>query len=86
MIRVPYDDVAYMIRFLEMSPELCASLQSKLARIATDPRQVRLGDNEASELRELCQDRLLIVGFDEDYDPNEEGLRLEGLIDKLFTG
>ena len=37
------------------------------------------------DLREYCSDYLIIVGFDDDYQPNKKGKILEDLIDKLFT-
>jgi hypothetical protein len=36
-------------------------------------------------LRDLCGERLQIYGFDENYNPTEEGKILEELIDKLYT-
>jgi hypothetical protein len=36
--------------------------------------------------RDLCEDRLLALGFDANYKPNAQGELLEALIDKLFTG
>jgi hypothetical protein len=41
---------------------------------------------DRAELRELVGDRLAAVGFDADYRPTPEGMRLEELIDLLFTG
>lgn len=43
-----------------------------------------IDDADASDLRELCSDYLTEVGFDEDYEPNEEGKILETLVDKLY--
>lgn len=37
-------------------------------------------------LRDLCGERLQTHGFKSDYEPTEEGRRLERLIDELFTG
>ena len=39
---------------------------------------------EAERMRDYFTDRLARVGFDEDYEPNDEGVMLEKLIDKLF--
>lgn len=44
----------------------------------------RLEDDDVIDLRELCSDYLLEVGFDEEYVANEEGKILEELIDKLY--
>lgn len=37
-----------------------------------------------AELRSACEDLLIRIGFDADYEPNEDGKLLEDLIDKLF--
>ncbi len=42
-------------------------------------------EDDAIDLRELCSDYLLEVGFDEEYNANEEGNLLEELIDKLYV-
>lgn len=39
---------------------------------------------EAERMRDYFTDRLARVGFDEDYEPNEEGVMLERLTDKFF--
>ena len=44
-----------------------------------------LDENEAIDLRELCSDYLLEVGFDEEYVVNEKGKLLEALVDKLYV-
>ena len=44
-----------------------------------------LDEDDAINLRELCSDYLLEVGFDEQYSANEKGKLLEELIDKLFV-
>jgi hypothetical protein len=41
-------------------------------------------EDEADDLRDLCSDYLLEVGFDDDYAANDKGVLLEQLIDKLF--
>lgn len=43
-----------------------------------------ISDDDAIDLRELCSDYLLEVGFDDEYVANEKGRLLEELIDKLF--
>lgn len=44
-----------------------------------------LEEDDAIDLRELCSDYLLEVGFSEEYVVNEEGKILEELIDKLYV-
>lgn len=44
-----------------------------------------LDENDAIDLRELCSDYLLEIGFDEEYVANEKGKLLEELVDKLYV-
>ncbi|WP_369930988.1 hypothetical protein [Xanthomonas sp. NCPPB 2632] len=45
-----------------------------------------ISDDLAEEFREAFNDRLMEVGFDDEYEPNEEGRILEDLIDQFFVG
>ena len=47
---------------------------------------LELSDDDAEEIRDLCGDTLVAIGFDERYEPNKAGWILEGLVDKFFTG
>lgn len=38
----------------------------------------------ADELRDIFGEQMQLTGFDENYEPNEEGKILEALIDKFF--
>lgn len=40
--------------------------------------------SDANILDDYFGDRLARIGFDVNYEPNEEGVLLEGLIDALF--
>lgn len=44
-----------------------------------------ISDETASVLRDCCEEYLLHIGFDEQYEPNDEGKILETLIDKLYV-
>lgn len=44
-----------------------------------------LDEDNAVDLRELCSDYLLEIGFDEEYAANEKGKLLESLVDKLYV-
>lgn len=46
---------------------------------------VTLSEDEACEIREAVSETLLRIGFDEQYNPTEEGWLLESMIDKFFT-
>jgi len=45
---------------------------------------IRLTRAEAGQLREYLMTQMDVVGFDENYAPNEQGQMLEGLTDKFF--
>jgi hypothetical protein len=44
-----------------------------------------LDEDDALDLRELCSDYLVEVGFDEEYSANVKGKILEELVDKLYV-
>lgn len=52
--------------------------------ICIDQEALTLGHDEAERLRDYFTDRLARVGFDENYEPNQEGVMLEKLTDLLF--
>jgi hypothetical protein len=64
---------------------LTDDLRERLEVLASEQNKA-ISDDMADELRDLCADRLDTHGFDEDYNPTEEGERLEFLIDKLYIG
>jgi hypothetical protein len=72
-------DAEYLLRVLPLEPGLRARLEE--FRLGRAP----LFNADRAELRELVGDRLVAVGFDADDRPTPEGLRLEELIDLLFT-
>ena len=45
---------------------------------------LKIPENQADEIRDLCGERLQMVGFDENYELNQEGKILESLVDKFF--
>ena len=67
-------------------------LPEKLRNVADSARRsghkwlLNISEEDADEIRDLCGDRLVEVGFDERYEPNKAGLLLEGLVDKFFIG
>ncbi|MGL4426379.1 MAG: hypothetical protein ACRCUQ_01295 [Alphaproteobacteria bacterium] len=75
--KISFSDLEYMIQNLPVSSLLKTKLLlSKMTLCLTE--------EEFSELRDLCGEKLQICGFDEAYNPTDEGLLLEKLIDKLF--
>jgi hypothetical protein len=49
-------------------------------------RTIALTPSLVKALRTLVADRLQIAGFDQNWDVNDEGRILEGIIDKLIPG
>lgn len=47
---------------------------------------LRISENQADEIRDLCGEQLQIAGFDEKYELTPEGKILESLVDKFFVG
>lgn len=79
-IKISYRDVQFLKGHLALKGKLSSKLD------AATERGVLLTGSEADELRDLCGDRLMFCGFDEDYVANAHGKRLEEMIDKLFVG
>jgi hypothetical protein len=62
-------------------PETMAIAQKLLVE-----KSVLIGtEAQYNEMRDACSDLLQRIGFDEDYKLTEEGLALEGLIDRLLV-
>ncbi len=49
-----------------------------------DKYGIIVSEDEAEIIRDICLDRLDITGFDENYEPNQNGVILESLIDKFY--
>ena len=48
--------------------------------------RVIVSSDDADDIREAVGDALMVIGFDERDRPTKEGLLLERMIDKFFTG
>ncbi|MCC3304876.1 hypothetical protein [Sneathiella sp. HT1-7] len=79
MIKINHDDVKIMLRIPQLTPDLRKILVSI-------PDGGNISNEQADELRDIVGERLTEIGFDENYEVNEEGKKFEDLIDKLFTG
>ena len=76
-VRLSRDDAEFLLGRVEevrLREKLQAAVRGQL-----------LDEDTADELRDICADMLLEEGFDEDYRPNEQGRRLEQLIDELHV-
>ena len=80
MIKITKKDAESLNQILSLPK----GLKTALSRIT--PLGVELTLHQADELRDLCGVRLQTHGFDENYELNQEGARLEELIDCLFSG
>jgi len=74
------EEVLYMLIILELPPDL------RLVLEAISEEGGELNEDQADELRDLCNEKLDICGYDENYKLNENGKKLEALVDKLFIG
>ncbi len=81
MIKLAPRDCKYLLANLSLTKEVTAVLQNSIR----SSRKIVIDEDTAIYLRELCSDRLSLVGFDINYEPNSDGIILEDLIDKLFT-
>ena len=81
MIVLTLQEIRFMLTVLPLTPDLRRILE---ALVSASNKVV--SDDIADELRDLCAERLDTHGFDENYNPTEEGKKLELLIDKLYIG
>lgn len=81
MISINLQDIQFMLNTLALSEEY----KEKLNDLTSDKDKV-IPDDFADALRDLCSDRLDTHAFDANYDPTDEGKKLEALIDKLYIG
>ena len=51
-----------------------------------DKYALKISEDQADEIRDLCGEQLQIAGFDEKYELTPEGKILESLVDKFFVG
>ncbi len=79
MARITVTDLCYMLRELPIDQQTRSAVERLAVQVVG-----RLTGRQLEELHELCAARLPVVGFDETYRPNDEGLLLESLIDKLY--
>jgi hypothetical protein len=69
-----------MLATLELTPEL----RQVLEQLSVEGGAV--SEEQADELRDRCNDKLDVCGYDENYDLNQDGKKLEALVDKLYVG
>ncbi|MDD2739859.1 MAG: hypothetical protein PHR94_13090 [Methylomonas lenta] len=80
MIFISRIEIEYMLMMLELT----SSLRQVLEDISVSGGNI--DDDQVDELRDLCNDKLDVCGYDENYNLNENGKKLEALVDKLYLG
>ena len=76
-------DAEYLSKLMSEDSSFKNLLPSRL-EFRIDQETLTLNHDEAELLRDYFTDRLAKAGFDENYEPNEEGVMLERLTDLLF--
>jgi|ERR1017187_858314 hypothetical protein len=82
-VRITTQQRRYIASLLAADP-LFADLIRSHPNIRIGPDDIILDRSDASILDDYFGERLAKIGFDVSYEPNEEGVLLEGLIDALF--
>jgi len=80
MIYLKPEDIEYLLEKIELSVELRSALEA-LSGVGG-----KVSTNQADELRDLCNDRVDLCGYDENYTLNDDGKILDALVDKLYVG
>jgi len=73
-------NIKYMLSMLDLTSDLRKNLEMIPAKGG------RLNEDQADELRDLCNDKLDVCGYDEQYKLNVNGSQLAILVDKLYIG
>lgn len=81
MIYLSQYDVQFMLMMLQLTPDMSQVLKAKAKAEGGE-----ITEDQADELRDCCTDKLDELGFDENYEPTEDGRKLEALVDKLYIG
>lgn len=83
-INITKEEFDYIVNATFISDEI-KSIINKNITSEGKCLKISIAEDLAEEIRDKCGDQLQLVGFDKDYNPNEEGEILESLIDKLYT-
>ena len=78
-VKLSESDVLY----LREAAFLPLNFQRQIAGIESNLRVLEVSDELAEECRSAFTERLAVAGFDANYEPTNEGRRLEDLIDKF---
>jgi hypothetical protein len=83
-VKLKPNEWEYLQRLAKDDAELANLLQSHEKTHGSRVILILIRD-EAEQIRERLEMRLILVGFDENYNPNEEGKMCEDLIDRFFV-
>ena len=73
-----------LLERVQLRPRIRAIVES--ARKGARGWGITVAAKDAGEIRDCCGTTLAAIGFDEHYAPTRDGLLLESMIDKFFTG
>jgi len=82
-LRLSLEQARYISDLIGTDPVLTELGRSR-PNICLGQDIIILNQSDAEALHEYFGDRLAMVGFDERYEPNNEGVLLESLIDAVF--
>ena len=84
IIKLNQEEFEYLKNTLFLSKDLEFSVL--VERKNEDVVALHVSEDQADKIRDLCNEKLQIVGFDEDYNLTNEGKILDHLIDKFYFG
>ncbi len=61
-------------------------LQKENSNFIEAVKNRELSEDEANDIRDICLEKLDTIGYDENYELNDDGVILNELIDKLYIG
>ena len=70
-------------RMLELLSEIVWKREPSLIGAVASPQNIQLTDEQRQDLRQAVTDELIETGLRDNDEPNERGLLLEELIDRL---
>ena len=82
-VHLTAQQAVYLRRLIATEPSF-AELVCSHPDIRLEHDDIALDRTNAELLSDYFSDRLAMVGFDASYEPNDEGVLLESLIDSLF--
>jgi len=83
-IRLSVEQAGYLSGLIAADPVFADLIRSR-PNIYLGQDAIVLDRSDAKALDDYFGERLAKLGFDEDYEPNKEGVLLESLIDALFS-